>query len=194
MSRTSTQRVTKVQVVAKIRSEYFCCNDWTNQASGKASSKECIYPVCSQACHPGTCVSPNKCQIIYDAHIGFEKAVLNKKSCGGNIINIVGTIDVSGDPSTSIQTTQSCQWNINIPYYQKTKFYFTRFKFAANTHCADTVVTISTSKMKYFFCSEKQPKIGEGFEFDGQHFVVKMVKNNWNTASGVTLKFKDAYA
>jgi len=48
--------------------------------------------------------------------------------------------------------------------------------------------------MKYFFCSEKQPKIGEGFEFDGQHFVVKMVKNNWNTASGVTLKFKDAYA
>lgn len=85
--------------------------------------------------------------------------------------------------------TQVCVWRIKIPYYQKTKFIFTYFSFNQQTDCADSVVTISTSKMDYFFCSEKRPTIDAAMVFSQRQFVIKSVKTKWADGNGFEMRF-----
>lgn len=94
-----------------------------------------------------------------------------------------------GTDKKSPLATQVCIWRINIPYYQKTKFRFTYFDFAPSTQCADSIVTISTTKMEYLYCSERKPKLLQDILFDVREFVIKAVKTNWQNGRGFELRF-----
>ena len=115
-------------------------------------------------------------------------------SCGGEIINIAGNIRLFGNPSGSFLDTLFCEWKVVIPYYQRTRFQFTKFSFHQSTDCANSIITISTSKLNYLFCSERKPQSQIKMEFDEKSFVIKVLNRKWSVTEGFQLEFKDAFS